>query len=143
MKIEETIKRNNILMQNMVDKMETISKKDKPEENPQKGNGHVLEGIKQQLDEHYQNVSDGITLIVKTNRAAVTSPEFKNMDLTLGAILKSLNNSKEDLILFISVILVEFLASAEYHCRLKKAIVQRIESIVIETINSTRVKALL
>jgi len=96
MNLDENLKRNNKLMQNVADQLLTLNQKKEKEEHPQKGNGHVLEGIKKQLDDHYQNVSDGITLIVKTNRAAVTSPEFKNMDLKLGAILKSLNDSKRE-----------------------------------------------
>lgn len=96
MKLEETIKRNNTLMQNMVNKIETISKNDKQKEEPKKGNGHVLEDIKKHMEEHCQRVSDGITLIVKTNRAAVTSPEYQIMGLQLKAILEKLDNSKQE-----------------------------------------------
>ena len=54
----------------------------------------------------------------------------------------SWNNSSEVLILEISLVLTLSLASFEYHCNDINAIVHRIARIVITTISSTKVKAI-
>jgi len=98
MNLEDTIKSNNALMQNLADKMETLSKDKKVELNPNKVNSDEIEMLKSELNKHYNNVSEAITKLVKSNQKTDEELSLKESNLKLDSVLKILTDfvNKDD-----------------------------------------------
>lgn len=92
MNLEDTIKRNNAIMQNVADKMDALSKNKKTEGTETKEKNTVLEEIKKGLDNHYKNISDVMTKLVKTSQNNSSEVVDKETSLKIDDILKTLTD---------------------------------------------------
>lgn len=92
MNLEDTIKRNNALMQNVADKMDALSKNKKTEGTETTEKNTVLEGIKKELDNHYKNISDAMTKLVKTSQNNTSASDDKETSIKIDVILKTLTD---------------------------------------------------
>lgn len=92
MNLEDTIKRNNALMQNIADKMDAFSKNKKTDGIETKEKNTVLEDLKKELNNHHKNISDTITKLLKASQINASELENKETSIKINAILKTLTD---------------------------------------------------
>ena len=92
MNLEDTIKRNNALMQNVADKMDAFSKNKKTDGIEILEKNTVLEDLKKELNNHYNNISDTITKLLKASQNNASELENKETSIKINAILKTLTD---------------------------------------------------
>jgi hypothetical protein len=91
MNLEDTIKRNNTLMQNLADSMHDMTENKKKEEILKSGKSHVLEDIKSELNTHYNNVSDAITKLVQSNKKIASENDLSMINQKIDVIINNTN----------------------------------------------------
>lgn len=92
MNLEDTIKKNNFLMQSVADKMDAFSKNKKTDGIETKEKNTVLEDLKKELNNHYKNISDTITKLLKASQINASELENKETSIKINAILKTLTD---------------------------------------------------